>query len=380
MDVLSQSSSEWSRIESQLPPNWREMAKNLGLCRSMPSKLGERAKLSDPGILLRLVLHHTATDTPLDLTVAQAHAVGLVSVSKVALHLRMRSVAPWLAQLTAAVSGAPQHFDPQRWGGYRIFCTDATSGSRPGACGTTFRVHYRVEAAAMRPEQLVVTDVHGGEMLRRFTIRDGDLDLLDRAYCNAHDIEHAAKTGGKVIVRFARTSLPLQDARGRSVDIKPWVLRMDRPGRAQSKRVFVQGPGGDRIEGRIVAMRLNDEQCEKSLARLRRERSASEISAEDVAWSRFVVLFTNVPAARLSPPMVLELYRLRWLVELQIKRDKSIGGLDRLPNHRDDTIESWVCGKLLSLALARRFAEAPFSPGEAVVDDPCADGLRTVAA
>ena len=48
MDVLSQSSSEWSRIESQLPPNWREMAKNLGLCRSMPSKLGERAKLSDP--------------------------------------------------------------------------------------------------------------------------------------------------------------------------------------------------------------------------------------------------------------------------------------------------------------------------------------------
>ena len=75
-----------------------------------------------------------------------------------------------------------------------------------------------------------------------------------------------------------------------------------------------------------------------------------------------MVLFTTVPKARVSASRVIELYRLRWLVELHIKRDKSIGGLDHLPNFREDTIESWVSGKLLALALARRFAEAPFPP------------------
>jgi len=353
----------WKSIVAYLPPTWKEMAKEHGLCHSQPSKEGERAKLSDPEKLLPLVLHHIATETPLDLTVAQAHAVDLVSVTKVALHLRMRTVGPWLAQLAVAVSGADQTFASDRWGGYRIFCTDATTGSRPGACGTTFRVHYRVDAAVMRPVAFHFTDVHGGEKLRRFTIADGDLDLMDRGYCTAADIEHSEQHNGKVIVRFTRGPLPLFDDGGVPIDIKPRVLRVTHPGRIKEWSVVVHGPNGRHIEGRIVAIRLNDEQASKSLERLKREKSGKEISAEDREWSRYVVLFTTVPKARLSAKMVIELYRLRWLAELQIKRDKSIGGLDRLPNFRDDTIESWVCGKLLCFALARRFTEASFSPG-----------------
>jgi hypothetical protein len=304
-----------------------------------------------------------ATDTPLDLTVAQAHAINLVSVSKVALHLRMRTVGPWLSELAVGVSNADKLFAAERWGGYRIFCTDATCGTRPGACGTTFRVHCRLEAATMRPHQWEITDVHGGEKLRRFTIEADDLDLLDRAYCNAHDIEHAELGKGKVIVRYARTSLPLFDSRGRAIDIKPRVLRLSRPGRVKEWPVRVHGPAGTLISGRIVVVRLNAEQTAKAIARLEREKKASEITAEDRAWSEYVVVFTTAPRARLSPEMVLELYRLRWLVELEFKREKSIGGLARLPNFREDTIASWVAGKLLCFALARRSVEGAFSPG-----------------
>ncbi len=49
-------------------------------------------------------------------------------------------------------------------------------------------------------------------------------------------------------------------------------------------------------------------------------------------------------------------------MELHIKRDKSIGGLDRLPNFRPDPIEGWVSAKLLLGALARRLACEAFSP------------------
>jgi hypothetical protein len=68
----------------------------------------------------------------------------------------------------------------------------------------------------------------------------------------------------------------------------------------------------------------------------------------------FVVIFTTVPKDRLSLDQIIELYTLRWQVELKIKRDKSIAGLDRLPNFRDDTIRSWLLAKLLLTQIAHR--------------------------
>jgi hypothetical protein len=67
------------------------------------------------------------------------------------------------------------------------------------------------------------------------------------------------------------------------------------------------------------------------------------------------VVFTTVPAEELADEAILALYRLRWQVELHIKRDKSLGGLDRLPNFRPDTIEGWVSAT--SFAVPRCFCQ-----------------------
>ena len=78
------------------------------------------------------------------------------------------------------------------------------------------------------------------------------------------------------------------------------------------------------------------------------------------------VVFTTVPTKRLSAHQIIELYRLRWQVELEFKRDKSIAGLDRLPNFRPDTIESWLLAKLLLQQVVRKLAaqvDGDFSPG-----------------
>ena len=56
--------------------------------------------------------------------------------------------------------------------------------------------------------------------------------------------------------------------------------------------------------------------------------------------------------------LVWSLYRLRWQIELHIKRDKSIAGLDRLPNRRPDTVYTWICAKLLLVQIARKMASS----------------------
>jgi hypothetical protein len=369
MNVNPLATEDWKRVLALLPSGWRQSAANHGLCLSRISADGEeRSKLSDPELLLRLVLHHVATETPLVQTTAQAHAADLVSVSPVALHKRMRTVAPWLAEMTAQLIESTTVFAAERWAGFRVFATDATTGTRPGAMGTTLRVHYRLELATLTPQQLEMTDVHGGEMLRRFELSEGDLDLLDRAYCNPADIAHARAAHSDVIVRFNRGSLPLFDSRDRPINIVPRVLRMKRPGRVRSWSAWIHtGSGPMRV--RVCAVRLSAEAAQRAQQWLRREHG-SAVKAGDLEWAKYIVVVTTVPAERLSSEDVLDLFRLRWQAELQIKRDKSIGGLDQLPNFRDDTIASWINGKLLAQALARRlFTLAPFSPCAAGDED-----------
>jgi len=71
---------------------------------------------------------------------------------------------------------------------------------------------------------------------------------------------------------------------------------------------------------------------------------------------------TFAPAARnserLSAMRCIEAYRLRWQVELQFKRWKSICNFDRLPNYRDDAMLSWLTAKVLLGMLLDRVASA----------------------
>ena len=247
----------WATIQSFLPKNWVQRAEDLRLCRSIRSATGEeKAKLRDPGVLLRLVLHHVQTQSSLDQTVTLAAAAKLVDVSSVALHYRMRTVGPWLSEMAATLIGAPEMFDAARWAGFRIFCTDATTGTRPGAMGTTFRVHYRIHAQTLRPEQAHFTDDKGGETLRNFAIQPGDLDLADRAYCTPPSIQHSVTHGGDLLVRFNRGTLrPLQRLGRHAFDVEAWVLGRRTRDQVRSRPVIVQCEDCA-VFGRVIAIRL----------------------------------------------------------------------------------------------------------------------------
>jgi hypothetical protein len=50
---------------------------------------------------------------------------------------------------------------------------------------------------------------------------------------------------------------------------------------------------------------------------------------------------------------------LRWQIELQFKRWKSLCGFDVLPNFRDDTTLAWLSAKVLLGTLLDRMASIP---------------------
>ena len=127
--------------------------------------------------------------------------------------------------------------------------------------------------------------------------------------------------------------------------------KIKRPGIAREWYAEVHPQSGKAIVGRLCALLLPPDKAEEARQRARREQGRS-VTEETLAAAQYVVVFTTVPSARLTAALVMELYGLRRQIELHIKRDKSIAGLDRLPNFRSDTVYSWICAKLLLTQIA----------------------------
>jgi hypothetical protein len=360
-------SGDWPMIEAQLPSNWRELATMHGVSvRKVPPHMG--AKVTDVVIPLRMILHHVATNTSLKTTAAIAAAAGLVDISGVALHLWMRRFAPFLAAMLVALTDAAEHFSAACWAGLDILVVDATTVCRPGSKGTTARVHYAMRLSNLHPVQIDVTDTKGGETYRRFArmARRGQLWIGDRGYANPPGIAALKAKGADVLVRCNRGSLPLYDSAGVRLDVVDELAQLlTESGVPRAWDAWVHPARGERIRGRICAVRLPPDKVVEARARLRREQGG-EVSAESLEMASFVAVFTTVSPSRLSTERVMELYALRWQVELCIKRDKSIAGLDLLPNFREDTIRSWILAKMLLTQIARKIA----TPDVAI--PPCA--------
>jgi hypothetical protein len=353
MGDINKDAGDWAMVEAQLPPRWRELAVEYKVIRNVPSQLG--AKINDAGTLLRLIFFQVGLSVSLKVACAAAAAAGIIDITAVALHLRMRKCGPYLAVLLAEMNKTTATFQPAQWAGYDIRIVDASVVTRPGAKGTTARVHYGLRLADLAQVEVVVTDEKVGETFRHFRFEPGQLVMGDRCYANPPGIRHVVSAGADVLVRYNFGSLPLYDSTGKRVDVEEQLQRLTAPLKVREWPVFVHAKGDNPISGRLVAIRLPPDLAEQARMRVRAELGPA-VTEQSLRTAAFVVLFTTIPSSRMSAEQVMTLYSLRWQVELRIKRDKSITELDRLPNFRSDTIHAWLCAKLLTQQIALRIS------------------------
>src|SRR5664279_3787134 len=208
----------WEVLSTFLPPQWAQQARSSGAMR--------RARyISDPAIVLRILLLHLASGCSLAETAARAQAAGLAKISAVGVFKRLRAAEPWLRWLAQQMRGAAEL--PLEIVGRRVRAVDATAISEPGSTGTDWRIHYALNLADLECDFFALTDVHqGGESFRRVPIRAGDILLGDRVYASPPGVKHVVGAGGDVVVRLNRQSLPLYNRHGRRMELLPWLRRL----------------------------------------------------------------------------------------------------------------------------------------------------------
>jgi hypothetical protein len=109
----------------------------------------------------------------------------------------------------------------------------------------------------------------------------------------------------------------------RSVDVSAWV--------------------GDKVtvKGRLIALACPPDVVARRLARLGKDarHRGRLVSARQEEMCHWTVLWTNVPAEQLTALQVWQIYRLRWQIELLIKRFKSEGGLGCTTSSKPERVE-----------------------------------------
>jgi hypothetical protein len=351
--------TDWEMITAQLPPDWRQLAEQMGLVKERPEHLG--AKVEDIEPILRLVLYQAGASDSLRATVARAAAIGLLAISHVALHKWMKRIGAYLMALLSRMIETAA-FAPEKWAGLDLIAGDATTAQRPGSKGTTARVHYAVRLSDLTPRHVEVTDEHGGETAKRFRAVPGEAWLLDRGYSNPPGVAAIRDAGAHIIVRVNRATLPLFDKHGKRIDLLEELHRTPERERVRQRRAFVHFDGRV-IGGRLCWVRLPEAKAAQARERTRREADGP-CDAEALFAAKFVLVFTTI-LHELTAQKILTAYRARWQVELDFKRAKSIRELDRLPNFLPETIYSWICAKLLLQSIAIRIASpsVAFPPG-----------------
>jgi hypothetical protein len=356
----------WEVLSTFLPEGWADQARRLGAIR--------RARyISDPAVVLRILLIHLATGCSLAETAARASVSGLAQISSVGVFKRLRAAEAWLRWLAQQMRGAAEM--PMTVKGRRLRAVDATPISEPGSTGTDFKVHYAVNLADLQCDFFQLTAIQeGGETFRRVPVLAGDILMGDRVYAAPPGVSHVVNAGGDVIVRLNRAALPLYSRNGRRVDLLPRLRSLQ--GRAAKESVtYVRNTNGSLIPGRLIALRQSTEATRWAQKRLRRQaqRGLLTITTEALEFAEYFMVWTTLPSNVSTPGEVLEFYRLRWQIELVFKRMKSILGLGHLPKRDPLSSQAWLEGKLFVGLLIERMihtAEAFFPWGYSLAASP----------
>ncbi|MEP7359764.1 MAG: IS4 family transposase [Anaerolineales bacterium] len=334
---------EWAALLARLPAGLDEMARQTGA-------LQRKRAVKSAGDLLRLVLAYSLWDWSLRQVGAWATVTGVVELSDVALRQRLLHTRLWLSQVLGQGLGQVRLARPTTGVRARIF--DASVITEPGSTGTDWRLHIGFDVGLGRFDEWEVTDEHGGETLLRHAVEQGDILLVDRAYSHRKGLGYILQAGAQVIARTNGHNLPMKTAREQPLDVRRWLAGLSPRTRTIERAVRIQTPEGE-FELRLIAHRLPADAVAAAARRAAKtsRKNGTRLSKLARVMAGWVVVVSNLPAESWSAGDVLALYRVRWQVEILIKRYKSVLQLDHLRAKNAELAQVYLLGKALGALL-----------------------------
>ncbi len=339
----------WSTLLSLFPARWNEHARQSGAIERLRG-------FSSAETLLRALLLHVANGLSLRETAVQARVAEWATVSDVALLKRLRNSEQWLrlmcADLLQETGVALAHRATDR----RVRIVDGTIVREPGKTGSQWRILYSLRLPSLDCDFFDISGTEGagtGESLHRLPVTAGDFLLADAGYWSTAQVESAQRRGADVLIRINPQGLIAYGADQQRFGLLAHLRTLKQAGEIGEWPVTLPGEHVP-IVGRVCAIRKSEQATAQAHRRLQRKASQKQtkLRPQTLEYARYVFVFTTDRSA--SAHEILDLYRLRWQIELVFKRMKTIADLGHLPKHDPHSARAWLYGKLLVALLTQK--------------------------
>lgn len=338
------------------------------LCQYLPSNLSELAKasgaverwrnLKNGEELLRIILAYSMEDLSLRSTAAWSTQTARELKDTSVLH-RLRKAPPLLERVLAHLLTQRLRAEPAPGPEFRI--NDATVLSIPGSEGTDWRLHVVYDPGHCCLRRVEITDHQGGERLDRDRPRPGDIVCGDRGLAHAPGIHAVSQAGAYVLLRMHWQNIRLQDPQGQPLEMNRTLKRADAGEKATPITVPLAGQAP--VPARLLIRPLPREAAQRNRQRLRRQaaRKGRTPGATALRLAGYFCVLTTLPEALASDDVVLELYRIRWQIELFFKRCKGLLHFDQLRAFDPGLVRTYCLAKLIEVALIQCLHEEAIS-------------------
>lgn len=325
-----------------LPPDYHALAFEF-------KAFARSRKIKTPAQLLQVVMSYCGVDEVLR-EVAGNFTLLQERITDTAIHQRLKACGPWLkAMLQRMLPGLDK-----LPGQLRFVIVDGSSVQGPGARGTGHRLHLAIDLMTLTIRYVEATGPDQGERLGRYPLQDGDIVIADRGYHQPDAILRLSEQAIHVMIRLNPWAMPLYRRTGERLDV---VEHLQRVAAEYHCLPVWLGKPGSACEGWVHAYRLSAQHADAARRRSRQNAQGGTPSSRALFLAGWVLVFTTVPPEVLGTETVIALYRLRWQVELAIKRLKSVLDLDQLRAKQGSPLaDVWLHGKLLYALCIDKYA------------------------
>jgi hypothetical protein len=320
--------------------------------------------VKNPADLMLLILIHLLNGTSLLEASIIAHTAKLGEMSDVAFMNRLAQCKDWFISICAElISRSIENYTQPAWlKGKTVVAADASDVVEKGRSRRTYRFHYMLDVFKMAGLQAKITAQSVGEALVNFDIKSDMLVIADRMYSTVKGMLHCVSAGAGFILRMRKNSFKTCGADGNKLDLLKLFAQL-KDGEYADVKAFAVNKNGESVPVRICAKRKTPEQIEKTMKKLKLLERKGTITNEAKLFNHYIVLVTSLDDS-VSAEQILDVYRLRWQVEIYFKRLKSILDFGELPKKRTENSLSWLNGKLMLALLIESVIAKSFSPDE----------------
>jgi hypothetical protein len=355
-------------IDSLQPEFWDGILAQLGGAEALEASARQfgafqRArKVKSATDLLQLVMVYAVGGRSLRVTAAEAGARDIAELCDVSLLERFQRCGPWLISLCEGLMAS--RAAPRAGFKGRIRVIDGSRIEGPGK--SCWRLHLCYDVAGERIADFALTEMKKGEKLERVRLQPGDIAIFDRGYPKADSLRKVRQNGNDLLGRVTWKSLNMRDASNRPLDWPTLLAQAVRDG-SLDMAVTVHKPRGrfEPLPLRLVILHKPADRAASSRKKALRaaRKNQHRVDPRTLQAAECLILITSLDRAAFPPQRLADLYRVRWQIELAIKRLKSIIHIDRLPAKDPDLARAWIAAHLLFALLiddiSAKLAESP---------------------